>query len=151
RANLPLAASATASGSITITGRQPSRSTASQSLGRVHPERQRCSTRLRPGAYNGLSGGLGAGSAAYFLRGGADTLAANPLAAPTGAAGTMTGAGVPANAQQVNSSGYAVTATPLLPLQLRHRQRIGRCDARQFRRLCLAGPDRHRHYFDRDV
>jgi filamentous hemagglutinin family protein len=47
-----------------------------------------------PGAYNGLSGGLGADSASYVLTAGADLGAANPLAVISGSQGTMTVAGV---------------------------------------------------------
>jgi filamentous hemagglutinin family protein len=70
-----------------------------------------------PGAYNSLSGGLGADSATYFLSAGADLKAANPLAVIKSApAGTLTVAGLPGESQQTNLLGgvtYADTADPL--------------------------------------
>jgi filamentous hemagglutinin family protein len=70
-----------------------------------------------PGAYDGLSGGLGADSATYFLSAGADLKAGNPLAVVKNApAGTMTVAGLPGESVQTNLLGgvtYADTADPL--------------------------------------
>ncbi|MTD94380.1 filamentous hemagglutinin N-terminal domain-containing protein [Hyphomicrobium sp. xq] len=70
-----------------------------------------------PGAYNGLSGGLGANSARYFLAAGADIAAANALAVDRNAeAGTLTVAGIAGEADETANFGnatYAVTANPL--------------------------------------
>jgi hypothetical protein len=66
------------------------------------------------GAYNALSGGLGADSASYFLTAGADTKAANPLAIVTSAsAGTLTVAGVPPGSGLPGITGASATADPL--------------------------------------
>ena len=75
-----------------------------------------------PGAYNGLSGGLGADSATYFLTAGADLTAANPLIVNPHASGTLTVAGLPGDplggglSQLFTTSlgtSYATTADPL--------------------------------------
>jgi hypothetical protein len=59
------------------------------------------------GAYYGLSGGLGANSATYFLTAGADTSAANPSAVTLGSTtGTLTVAGIPGGSALTNDPLY---------------------------------------------
>jgi filamentous hemagglutinin family protein len=82
----------------------------------------------KTGAYGGLSGGLGADSATYFLSAGADIAAANPLAVNVSASqGNLTVAGVAGSANDqgvsivarsipgssANTQNIAVTADPL--------------------------------------
>ena len=66
------------------------------------------------GAYNGLSGGLGADSANYFLTAGADLSAANPLAvAATASAGTLTVAGVASSPNVAIQALNGLSSAPL--------------------------------------
>src|SRR5262245_17111052 len=75
-----------------------------------------------PGAYSGLSGGLGADSATYFLTAGADLSAANPLTVNPKSNGTLTVAGLPGDPlgqpsrpfQMPSGLSYATTADPLM-------------------------------------
>ncbi len=70
--------------------------------------------RATMGAYHGLSEGLGADSATYFLTAGADTNAADPLAVNLSSPGTMTVAGIPGGAANpTGPNGIPVTTDPL--------------------------------------
>src|SRR5262249_12096987 len=69
-----------------------------------------------PGAYNGLSGGLGASSATYFLTAGADLKAADPLKAdPNASRGTLTVAGGSVHVQGSVAGTFVPTPTILGP------------------------------------
>ena len=64
------------------------------------------------GAYNNLSGGLGASSASYFLTAGADLQAADPLKTnPNATRGTLTVAGVSDDPVMINGTPTFVTPT----------------------------------------
>jgi hypothetical protein len=67
-----------------------------------------------PGAYHGMSGGLGASSATYYLTAGADLAAADPMKVdPNAASGTLTVAGVSVDVE-TTSAGTSFILTPVI-------------------------------------